>query len=87
MACIAIAAGVAQTGVSFACFLQPAGFLIVIGGTIGITIITTPRPALQRAGWTVINLYWPNGSLRREEVVEGIRLICPDLPDQRPARG
>lgn len=45
----AILAGVASTGVSLRYFLQPAGFLIVLGGTAGVTLIATPRAALRRS--------------------------------------
>ena len=42
----ATVAGVASTGVDLNYFLQPAGVLIVLGGTLGVTVITTPRNAL-----------------------------------------
>ena len=72
IACLAVAAGIAQTGVSFAYFLQPTGFFIVIIGTIGITIVTTPRPALERAARRAIGLFQQKDSLRKEDVIEEI---------------
>ncbi len=44
-----VLAGVASTGVNLRYFLQPAGFLIVLGGTAGVTLIATPRAALRRS--------------------------------------
>ncbi len=42
----AIIAGIAATGVSLRYFLQPTGVLIVLGGTLGVTLIGTPSRAL-----------------------------------------
>jgi chemotaxis protein MotA len=42
----AVIAGVALTGVHLTYFLQPTGALIVLGGTLGVTFIATPRTAL-----------------------------------------
>ena len=44
----AVIAGVAVTGVSLRYFLQPTGMLIVLGGTLGVTLVGTPRGALLR---------------------------------------
>src|SRR6266851_10438367 len=49
IALIATVAGIASTGVSLKYFLQPTGALIVLGGTLGVTIITTPHIGLLRA--------------------------------------
>jgi chemotaxis protein MotA len=48
IAAAALVAGVAATGVSPRYFLQPAGMLIVLAGTTGVTLIGTPRAALLR---------------------------------------
>src|SRR5580692_1657929 len=43
---IALAAtvfGIASTGVSLRYFLQPTAAWIVLGGTLGVTLVTTPR--------------------------------------------
>ncbi len=63
MAGIAIAiaslvAGIAITGVRLSYFLQPAGMTIVLGGTFGVSIVTTPRRALgncARALWRLFS--------------------------------
>ena len=38
--------GISTTGVALSYFLQPTGAIIVLGGTLGITLVTTPRNAL-----------------------------------------
>ena len=46
---IAVAAtlvGIASTGVSLSYFFQPTGAIIVLGGTLGITLVATPRNSL-----------------------------------------
>jgi len=45
----AVLAGIASAGIHIANFFQPTGMLIVLGGTLGVTLITTPRLALYRA--------------------------------------
>jgi chemotaxis protein MotA len=45
----AVAAGIALAGIRIGYFFQPTGVLIVLGGTLGVTLITTPRNALTRA--------------------------------------
>ncbi|HTB13515.1 MAG TPA: MotA/TolQ/ExbB proton channel family protein [Bryobacteraceae bacterium] len=45
----AVIAGIASAGIRIAVFFQPAGMLIVLGGTLGVTFITTPRQTLFRA--------------------------------------
>jgi len=45
----AIIAGIASAGIRIGSFFQPTGMLIVLGGTLGVTLITTPRLALYRA--------------------------------------
>lgn len=42
----AILAGVAAAGISITYFFQPAGVLIVIGGTLGVMLVTTPKASL-----------------------------------------
>jgi chemotaxis protein MotA len=48
VAAAALIAGVAATGVSLRYFFQPTGILIVLGGTLGVTLVGTPRGALLR---------------------------------------
>jgi chemotaxis protein MotA len=42
----AIMAGIAAAGISVLYFFQPASALIVIGGTLGVMFVTTPRRSL-----------------------------------------
>ncbi|HXP87690.1 MAG TPA: MotA/TolQ/ExbB proton channel family protein [Bryobacteraceae bacterium] len=49
IAAAALIGGVMATGVSPRYFLQPTGMLIVLGGTAGVTLISTPRGALAGA--------------------------------------
>jgi chemotaxis protein MotA len=48
--------GIASTGVSLAYFLQPTGAIIVLGGTLGITLVTTPRNSLIHSARRVFGL-------------------------------
>jgi len=75
VALVAVAAGIARTGVGFAYFFQPTGFLIVIVGTLGVTIVTTPFAALRRAAQRVRDLFWPPDDLNREDLIKEI-LSC-----------
>jgi chemotaxis protein MotA len=72
IASIALAAGIAVTGVSLRYFLQPAGFLIVVGGTLGVMLITTPGPVLLLALRRTLTLFSQAASPTREELVEEI---------------
>jgi chemotaxis protein MotA len=64
----AVIAGVAATGVNLSYFLQPTGVLIVLGGTLGVTLIAAPRAALKR---TLRGL----GELRRTGVMDRAALL------------
>jgi chemotaxis protein MotA len=52
----AVFAGIASAGIRIGKFFQPTGMLIVLGGTLGVTLITTPRMALYRAARSAIAL-------------------------------
>jgi len=71
IAVIATVAGVASTGVSLRYFLQPTGALIVLGGTLGVTIITTPHAGLLSAARRVRELF-RTSVLNREELIDEI---------------
>lgn len=71
IALIATVAGIATTGVSLKYFLQPTGALIVLGGTLGVTIITTPHIGLLRAVRRVGHLF-RNSVLNRESLIDEI---------------
>jgi chemotaxis protein MotA len=62
IAVASVLAGIAYTGVNLRYFLQPAGALIVLGGTCGVTIMATPHRALFDAVRRLA------GMLRLEEV-------------------
>ena len=68
--------GIASTGVSFRYFLQPTAAWIVLGGTLGVTLITTPRMALVHAIRRVLTLVRPPATNREalvDEIVSYIR--------------
>jgi chemotaxis protein MotA len=78
IAVVATIAGIASTGVSPTYFFQPTGALIVIGGTLGVTFITTPRDALLHSLRRVGDLFFPANSSREdliEEIVSYVRLV------------
>lgn len=58
VAFIATIAGIASTGVKLSYFLQPTGALIVLGGTIGVTLITSPRTSLILSARRAIAMLW-----------------------------
>jgi len=72
VALIALVAGVAVTGVSPRYFVQPAGILIVVGGTIGAMMITTPGPALMIALRRTLALFSQPALPTRGELIEEI---------------
>lgn len=54
-----VLAGIALTGVRLSYFLQPTGMMIVLGGTFGVSIMTTPRRALAGSAHALWNLFSP----------------------------
>ena len=58
VALAATVAGIAATGVKATYFLQPTGALIVLGGTFGVIILTTPRTGLILSARRVAELLW-----------------------------
>jgi chemotaxis protein MotA len=72
LALFAVVAGTALTGVSFSYFFQPTGFLIVVVGTIGVMLITTPRNALWNSFRRVADLFCPARNSNREDLIEEI---------------
>jgi chemotaxis protein MotA len=67
----AIMAGVAAAGISVTYFLQPAGALIVIGGTLGVMLITTPKDSLVHSLRHVMALISAE-EVNREALIEEI---------------
>jgi chemotaxis protein MotA len=53
----AVFAGIASAGIHVGYFFQPTGVLIVVGGTLGVTLITTPRMGLFRAARAAISMF------------------------------
>ncbi len=67
----ALIAGIASTGVHFSYFLQPTGVLIVLGGTLGVTFIATPRHGLLHSTRRGLELLW-TPALSRGVLIEEI---------------
>src|ERR1700681_1289729 len=71
VAVTALVAGVLTTGVNLRYFLQPTGALIVLGGTLGVTLMATPRRALLDASRRMIQMLRPE-TASRETLIEEI---------------
>ena len=67
----AIMAGVAAAGISVTYFFQPAGAFIVIGGTLGIMLVTTPRDSLIHSCRHVLDLI-SSEEVNRQTLIEEI---------------
>ncbi len=71
-----VIAGIASTGVNLRYFLQPTAAWIVLGGTLGVTLITTPRKSLLHAVRRVLGLLHQPAADREtltEEIVSCVR--------------
>lgn len=76
IAVLTVIAGIASTGVSLRYFLQPTAAWIVLGGTLGVTLITTPRKALAHTVQRVLGLLRQPATDREElmdEIVSCVR--------------
>jgi chemotaxis protein MotA len=91
IALAAILAGIASTGVNIAYFLQPTGALIVLGGTLGVILVTTPRHSLvhsARRAMELVSASEVNPEALIEEIVGyakarrrgGISALDPMIP-------
>jgi chemotaxis protein MotA len=67
----AIVAGIAAAGISVTYFFQPAGALIVIGGTLGVMLVTTPKDSLVHSFRHVMELI-SSEEVNREALIEEI---------------
>ena len=67
----AILAGVAAAGISVTYFFQPAGILIVVGGTLGVMLVTTPKGSLGNSFRRVMELISCQ-EVNREALIEEI---------------
>ncbi len=72
IAAVALVSGVAATGISARYFLQPTGLLIVLGGTIGVMMITTPFSSLILALRRALDLFAAAPAPDREKLIEEI---------------
>jgi chemotaxis protein MotA len=66
-----VVAGVAAAGISITYFFQPAGALIVVGGTLGVMLVTTPRISLGHSFRRVLDLICAE-EVNREALIEQI---------------
>ena len=71
IAVIAIVAGIAATGVNLVYFFQPTGVLIVLGGTLGVMVVTTPRAALGHSLRRAAGLF-STAHVDREALIEDL---------------
>ena len=71
IAIAATIAGLAFTRVKLTYFFQPTGALIVLGGTLGVTLMTAPRLSLLRSARRVFDLLRPQ-AVNRESLAEEI---------------
>lgn len=72
VASLALAAGIALTGVSAHYFFQPTGMLIVVGGTLGVMLITTPPAALLHTLRRMLHLFSREASPNRQDLTDEI---------------
>jgi len=85
--------GIASAGISLNYFLQPTGAVIVLGGTLGVVLITTPRRSLIHSARRVKDLLAasdPDPEALIEEIVKcararrrGIVALEPVIPEIR----
>jgi len=68
-AAAALVAGILGNAIALQYFLQPAGLLLVAGGTLAVSLITTPPVALAQSLRRVAELFL-TPVLRREELIE-----------------
>jgi chemotaxis protein MotA len=76
----AVLIGIACAGIRLGYFFQPTGVFIVLGGTLGVTLITTPRMALYRAARGTLALFWTpveNRQALMDEIVQLSKTIRP----------
>jgi chemotaxis protein MotA len=71
IALCAVVIGIMSTGVGVRYFLHPTGAVIVLGGTLGVVLVTTPFRDLVHSGRRVAELLSP-ASIDREALIEEI---------------
>jgi chemotaxis protein MotA len=67
----AVVAGMHSAGISLTYFFQPTGALIVLGGTLGVMLVTTPRQSLIHSLHRVLDLA-TSRHVNRESLIEQI---------------
>jgi chemotaxis protein MotA len=67
----AVIAGIHAAGISVSYFFQPTGALIVLGGTLGVMLVTTPRNSLIHTLQRVLDLATAQ-HVDRESLIEQI---------------
>jgi chemotaxis protein MotA len=67
----AVLAGIHAAGISVGYFFQPTGALIVLGGTLGVMLVTTPRYSLIHSLRRVLDLA-TSEEVNRESLIEEI---------------
>ncbi len=81
IAVCAVVIGIMSTGTGLRYFLHPTGAIIVLGGTLGVTLVTTPLRGLAHSGRRVAELFSPTAVDREaliEEIVQYARLTRRD---------
>jgi chemotaxis protein MotA len=71
IAATATLTAIAWTGVGLQYFLQPTGVALVLGGTLGVMLITTPGRALLHSARRVMDLFSTRPA-SREDLIEQI---------------
>jgi chemotaxis protein MotA len=77
----AVIASIAAAAIGLTYFLQPAGALIVVGGTVGVILITTPGHALLNSARRAKELFTARRVDREaviEEIVQYARVVRRD---------
>jgi chemotaxis protein MotA len=67
----AVIGGICATHVGMAYFLQPTGAVIVVGGTLGVMLLTTPRHSLVHSARRIADLFAAD-EVDREALVEEV---------------
>jgi len=70
----AVIAGIYATHVGVAYFLQPTGAVIVVGGTLGVILLTTPRHSLIHSARRIADLFAAD-EVDREALVEEVIVL------------
>ena len=64
-------AGICATHVGLDYFLQPTGAVIVLGGSLGVILVTTPRHSLAHSARRIMNLF-SDEEVNRDALIEEI---------------